>query len=200
MSRSNSIIAFKSGIWYTISNFLLKSIGFITTPIFTRVLTVEEYGSYNNYTSWLSIMAIIVSINLSATLISAKYDYADEFDSYIFSIGVLEAVSSCIWIFVINIFSGFFMDVFDLNLIHINCMFVYIFFSSVFDLFQARERFLYKYKINAISSVFNAVISTLLSVALVLCFEDRLTGRIIGMVTPMVVIGILLWFFLLKTY
>ena len=44
--------ALKSGVWYTISNLLVKSIVLITTPIFTRLLSKIDYGNYNNYVSW----------------------------------------------------------------------------------------------------------------------------------------------------
>ena len=72
--------ALKSGVWYTLSNFLVKSIGFITTPIFTRLLTKEDFGLYNNYLSWLAIITIIVTFNLDSTLISARYDFENKFD------------------------------------------------------------------------------------------------------------------------
>ena len=42
----------KSGIWFTISNFIVKSIGFITTPIFTRMLSKSEFGDFNNFTTF----------------------------------------------------------------------------------------------------------------------------------------------------
>ena len=77
---NNNIKALKSGIWYTMSNFLVKSIGFITTPIFTRILTKSEFGAYNNYVSWLSIVTIFVTLDLEATLISARFDFKDTFD------------------------------------------------------------------------------------------------------------------------
>ena len=53
--------ALKSGVWYTFCNFLLKSLGFLTTPIFARLLTKEEYGNFTNYQSWLSVVAITVT-------------------------------------------------------------------------------------------------------------------------------------------
>lgn len=198
MSQSKGILAIKSGIWYAISHFLLKSIGFITTPIFTRILTLEEYGIYNNYTSWTSIMTIIISFDLAASLISAKYDFAENFDSYIFSVGVLEAISSCIWFISVNTFDKFFVNVFNLNITQINYMLIYVFFSSIFSLFQARERFLYKYKTNAVLSVVNAIGSTVLSLILVINMRDRLSGRIVGMLIPMAMIGSILAMYILK--
>ena len=83
---NNDKKALKSGIWYTVSNFLIRSIGFITTPIFTRLLTKSEFGAFNNYSSWLSIITIFVTFNLESTLISAKYDYKESFDEYILSL------------------------------------------------------------------------------------------------------------------
>lgn len=44
--------ALKSGIWYTISNFLSKGIIFLTTPIFTRIMTVSAYGEYSSFITW----------------------------------------------------------------------------------------------------------------------------------------------------
>ena len=59
---SNDIKALKSGAWYTVANFLTRSVGLITTPIFTRLLTKSDFGAYSNYTSWLSIAIIILHI------------------------------------------------------------------------------------------------------------------------------------------
>jgi len=93
MSNNNNAKAIKSGIWYTISNFLLKAIGFLTTPIFTRLLTQAEFGEYSNFASWLNILTIIVTLNMEASLISAKYDYKDRFDNYIYSVLSLSTAS-----------------------------------------------------------------------------------------------------------
>ena len=75
---STNTNALKSGVWYTIANFLTSSIGLITTPIFTRILTKSDFGAYNNYTSWLSIFSILLTLNLGATFISARFEvYVD---------------------------------------------------------------------------------------------------------------------------
>ena len=61
--------AIKSGIWFTASNFLIKGIGFITTPIFTRLLTKAEFGEFNNFRTWVNILLILTSLNLESSLI-----------------------------------------------------------------------------------------------------------------------------------
>lgn len=57
--------AVKAGIWFTICNVLQRGIQFLATPIYTRVLSPEEYGMYSIFTSWLSIMTVLASLNLS---------------------------------------------------------------------------------------------------------------------------------------
>ena len=48
--------ALKAGIWYTICNFAIRGINFITTPFFTRLISKSDYGLYSNYASWLSLL------------------------------------------------------------------------------------------------------------------------------------------------
>ena len=54
----------KIGTLYLIGNIFNKAIAFITIPIFTRLLTTEEYGIVNTYTSWASILMVIVGLSL----------------------------------------------------------------------------------------------------------------------------------------
>ena len=54
----------KASIWFTICSFLQKGIQFITAPIFTRLLSPEDFGTVNVYNSWFQILLIVVSLNL----------------------------------------------------------------------------------------------------------------------------------------
>ena len=128
--------ALQSGVWYTISNFLVKSIGFITTPIFTRLLSKEEFGLYNNYTSWLSILSIFITLNLESTLISARYEYKDDFDNYIFSMLCLSSLSTVIWFILFHFLSDFVVEYTSVDHIYLNVMLVYLFFFPAITMFQ----------------------------------------------------------------
>ena len=54
----------KAAIWFVVCSILQKGISFITVPIFTRLLTTEQYGTYSLYLSWLQILTIITSLYL----------------------------------------------------------------------------------------------------------------------------------------
>lgn len=60
-------VVLKSGIWYTVSNFAFRAIAFITTPIFSRVLSQSEYGEYNNINSWVSILVVLAACDLHSS-------------------------------------------------------------------------------------------------------------------------------------
>lgn len=141
MKTINDVKALKSGVWYTAANLIMKSIGFITTPIFTRLLTHEEFGLYSNYASWLQTFTVVVSLNLGATFISVRFDFEEDFDGYISSVLSLSTFSSLIWVFLINMFPSWFISVTGVELKYLNVMMLYLLFAAAIDIFQTRERF-----------------------------------------------------------
>lgn len=196
--KSNNIKALKSGVWYTVSSFFSKSIVFLSTPVFTRLLTKKEFGAFNNYLSWVALLMIFVTLNLDSTLISARFDFKEKFDSYILSVLFLSSLSGMLWITVININRVFFQRLFDLPITYINIMLVYLIFYPATTLFQAREQYFFEYKKNIATSMFISVCTTLLSVVLVYCLSDRLLGRILGAIIPTVIVGFLFFIYFIR--
>ncbi len=190
-----------SGIWFTISNFLIRSIGFITTPIFTRMLSTTEFGEYNNFITWTSILLIITSLNLEASLIRARFDFEKDLKNYVVSMIMLSTISTVLWYGFIVGFNIYFTKIFSMDLKYLNCMFIYLLFYPVINIFQTMERFQYRYKWTVLISIVIAISNSLLSVLFVYVLPDRLTGRIIGYVLPVLLIGIIIifYFILIKT-
>ena len=83
MKNDNKVL--KSGVWYTIGNFITKGIGFLTTPIFTRLMTTADIGDFANYSSWITILSAILTLDLFTSVALAKYDYKDNINDYISS-------------------------------------------------------------------------------------------------------------------
>ena len=196
MIVSNDRKALKSGLWYTAASFLMRGIGFLTTPIFARLMTQEEFGMYSNYTSWESILTVFITLNLSATLISARYDYEKDFDGYIFSMLGLSALSSLIWFIVFQIFGSVFEQLFSMSRFYISVMCLSLLMQPITSMFVERERYYFEYKHSVALSLTVSILTTAASVALVVLMEDKLKGRILGGVLPIVPIAAwLAWFF-----
>ena len=49
--RDSSVVA-KAGLWYTVCNFMFRGMAFITTPIFTRLMSKTEGGEFSTFSSW----------------------------------------------------------------------------------------------------------------------------------------------------
>ena len=51
----------KVSISYAICSILQQSISFITLPLFTRLLSTEQYGHVTVYGSWSSLLSIFLT-------------------------------------------------------------------------------------------------------------------------------------------
>ncbi len=190
--------AIKSGAWYTAANFLTRSVGLITTPIFTRLLTHEEFGLFNNFTSWVSILTILVTLNLESTFISAKYDYKDDFDGYASSVLLLSSISCFFAGVVLNAFYTTFQSALGMSRVYVNAMLAYLLFLPAVNLFQAKERYSYRYKTSVALSLVITIGSALLSVILVTQLVNKLDGRVYGYIVPTILIGAILYAIIIR--
>ncbi len=196
---ANSNVVVKSGLWYTVANFLTKGILFLSTPIFTRLMTQEEFGAFSNFSSWLNIFVIVVTLNVEASLISARYDYEQALDRYVFSALTLSSVSTLVWALVCNLFMGPVSAFLEIDPLYINGMFAYLLFFPALQLFQTQERYFFRYKTSAALSLITTFGSCALSVILVIGMSRaRLGGRIIGHILPTVLIGLALYLLLAR--
>lgn len=175
--KANNVI--KAGVWYTLSTFLTKGVAFITTPIFTRLLSSDEFGEYSNFVAWTGIIAIIATMDMHSTVNRARYDY-DNLDGYLSSVAISGTiVTTCMW-GIVQLFPTFFCKLFSMEMPYINILFITTMVSPALQLLQAKNRINYKYKAYVALSFGSALISTLFSLLLVLMMQDKLAGRIIG--------------------
>ena len=105
-------IELKASVAYTICNVLVNSVAIITIPLFTRLLTTEQYGQFSIYQSWLSIMTIFLSLNLPyGSFNTAMVKFENDRDRYISSVEVicitLSALFMMIYLPFSSIFDGF---------------------------------------------------------------------------------------------
>ncbi len=192
IQRGSTSLALKAGFWYVVSNFLVKAISFITTPIFTRLMTPEHYGEFSNYASWQTTLLIITGAELYNTLSRAYYDYTEDYDKYVSSVTITSFLLTVgmyglfllcrPWIFTVVAIPP--------QLVHM--LFFTLAFQSCKAVWLARERTLYRYKSVAVVSMLNLVLPTLIALALVLWLpmEQRLDARIYGTYIPMSLIGL----------
>lgn len=190
---NNDIKALKSGIWYTISNFIVKSFGFISTPIFARVLTKNEFGMFSNYQTWVTFALVIVTLNLETTLMSARFEYKNILQQYVLSILALSTLSVAIWGIIANVYSDFFENMMSMDIKYINSILLYIMFIPAINLFTALERIKYNYILIAIMNIILPITSIALSIILIYIMNNNFVARVWGVNLPYMLLGFILY-------
>ena len=199
--KATTAVLVKSSFWYTIAGFLSKAMVFLTTPLFTRLLSKEQYGDFTVFAAWQSIMVVICGLEVYATINRARFDYTtkEELDGYISSSLLLSTIFTAIVFLVYFLFPQVFHSVFLMEDKYLIQMFLYLFFFPAFAMFQAKQRIEYKYKLSA-SITFGLVIgSSILAVTLaILMPSNRLGGRIFGQYVLYIIAGMLFYAYFLK--
>lgn len=54
--KGDNKLQVKMGVIYLIANVLNKAIAFITLPIFSRLLTTDDYGMVSTYSAYVTII------------------------------------------------------------------------------------------------------------------------------------------------
>lgn len=196
-------VLLKSGFWYTFTGFFSKGAVFLTTPLFTRLLTNEQYGNFTVFASWLVIMLTVCSLEVYATINRARFDFttSKELNAYITSSLFLSTVFTVVIFLTYLFFPAIFEKVFLIDQKYMVFMFIYLLTYPAFGMFQAKQVIEYKYKLNALITFAIVIGSTCLSFFMVLMLnEDRLWGRIVGQYSLYILAGFVFYiFFLIKS-
>lgn len=198
MSDKSNKKALKSGVWYTVANFVAKGIGFLTAPVFNRLLSTTEVGDYSNFASWGYVFSSLLTLDLFTSVVLAKFDYKEKLEEYVTSILVLGSVWTC----AVYVFALFFQqqlqNLLSLSDLQFHLLFVMAVFSPALNIIQMKNRMEYKYRLSVFITLLSTVLSTIISLVCVLTFQNRLTGRILGLNVPIGVINIALYVYLFK--
>ena len=179
--RTRLRVPAKASVWYIASSALARSIGVAGTPIFTRLLSAEEYGLFPHYNTWLSLIAVVATLELSGSVIFRGLQRFESRKAEFISatIGLCFAVCSfiCLLFFtIIGIFGNF--TSFNTGLFVL--MFAHIILNAVVAIYTGGCRYEYRYRTVAVTNIVTAVVTPLVSVALILFSPLRAEARIIA--------------------
>lgn len=187
----------KAGSWYTVTNFFTKGIAFLTLPIFTRLLSTSDYGIANLYATYVSIFAIVLPLDLYASVTRAKFDFKEDYNNYLSSVLFLSIISFAAFSSVILIFRDFFSNILGLESILIYFLLIHSFASYVHNFVFAKFRVEYNYKKISILQIITSIGGVVLAIILItqVFTNKRYYGQIIGKALPMIVLGFILMFY-----
>lgn len=190
IKKLSSKQALKAGVGYTVGNYLLKGIGFITVPLFARLMTQEDFGYYNTFMAYEGILYLFISLALHVSLKNAQYDYKKSLDKYTSSISLIPILMLSIFFVIFNVFPGLATRIFDLDRLQMNMLLIYCYSAGMLIYYQNRLALDYKYKEYLKLSYLNTFINLSLSIGLMLTVfsSARYMARIVGSVAALFVI------------
>jgi O-antigen/teichoic acid export membrane protein len=184
--------AAKSSIALFISSLVTMGIAYLTTPIYTRLLTSEEFGQVSVYLTWQNVLGIIAMFCLmNGVFNNGMVDYPDERDNYSFSMLGLSNLITIITGIVLFVIFPLVKGMFQLNTSFWGLMFAVFITQPAFSFWSARQRYEYKWKWLVFWSILIAVLSPLIAIICIYSLDiSHLYSRIYGAFMPMIVVYI----------
>lgn len=135
----------RASMWYAASAVITKGISMLSTPVFTRLLSPEEYAIFPLFLSWLGILGALTSADpSSAALLGGIDKFESDKQGFIkasigFNVSILLTVCALYFTF-----SGFFGNFTGLPQILMLILFLQLFFDLITHHILALWRFSYR--------------------------------------------------------
>lgn len=198
-SLYNSLgIGVKASMWFVFCNFFQKGISMLSVPIFTRIMSTEEYGIFSVYQSWYSILTIIMTLNLFAGVYNkGLIKFENDRDGFTSIMQGLSIVTTLLFIGIYSLNIDFWTKVFELEPIYMVSMFMELLFVPEYLYWSARQRFEYKYRALVIFTMIISLASPITGVITVLCSSNKAAARIVSYAAVQTIAGLI--FFVYNT-
>ena len=169
----------KATFWFTLANFLIKGISFITVPLFTKYLSTEEYGIVSVYLSYQQILLIFATFEMSqGAYMRGILKYKDSKQFFTFSEQALSTLVTVIVFFISLTFKKWFIQSTEINNAIYNLMFIYFLFYPSYQCWVNYNRFTYNYKPVVLMSLLYAFITTVIPLLAIVKLSATAVTRI----------------------
>ncbi|HFI5631437.1 TPA: lipopolysaccharide biosynthesis protein [Streptococcus pneumoniae] len=173
-------VGMKAALWYTVANFIQKGFVFLSTPILTRILNVNDYGTLILYQSWFVLFAIFATLNLSQTAYNkGLVEFENDKDNFTFSLLFLSKTITIIVAFLYFTFNILVKDSTGLTPSFMIFLFSDILFNISIEFYLARQRFEFKYRKAVLISTFSSFFIVAISTTILLAIKNDLFIKIV---------------------
>lgn len=204
-NQKNSLnrLALKAGLFYVICELFVRGITFITTPIYTRLLSTAQYGEVRVYESWLLIAVPVMSLCLWKSAERSKYDVGDKYHEFVGSVQTLSYIAITFFFGICMMFKTQVQAFCHMTDSMFYIAFAYIFTYTSVLYMQRREKQMMRYKVSTAITMLTMVPATVISIALLYIaknkgYIDQLVElRIAGFYIPQIIggfiVAIIMW-------
>lgn len=122
----------KSSMVFILINFINKAFPFILLPVFTKTLSLSDYGTFALYKASANFFIPLVGLSMSEAIIRNYYEKEKlDFGLYIGNVVLMNITTATVYITIIYFSGNFFPDLFGLPRYILYLVVLYGFFSSM---------------------------------------------------------------------
>lgn len=156
-------VALKATFWFTVCSFVQRGMSIITTPLFTRLMSTDEYGLYSTYTAWENVLFMIVSLSLYKSLMNL-YVKHDDYKMVLSAICGIELLVTGICLVAGVIFNKQIGIILKIPSSLVICLFINFVSQSAFQAWAIYKRYVYEYRMLIVATLIVSVGSSLVSI------------------------------------
>ena len=166
----------KATLVFAIASFATSGINYLTTPIFTRLLSGAEYGTVAVYNSWYAIVRVFASMTLifPGILNVGLYDHSENRWRYLSSMLGITSLCSVLLGILYALCPGLFQRLLGLDGSLMILMLFSCFALPATTMWTMKQRYEYRYKSTFFVSVGSAVLAQAVAVAAVMAAKENL--------------------------
>lgn len=155
----------KAGVWFTICNFIYKGIALIVVPIYTRLLSTEDYGAYTVFQSWFNILLIITTLEISRGYFKVGLvKYEGNEDQYTLGLIGLSNAVTLGFVGIYFIAPSFWNALLGMKQSLVYVMMGYLLLYPIWEFWAIRQRFEHKYKTLVLVTIIIAVTTPVIGI------------------------------------
>lgn len=190
----------KIGLVYTVATLFNKGFAFLTVPIFSRILSQNDYGIVNTFTSWQNIFAILIGMSLYMGLRTAFIDYEKNVNEVL---STIVTFTMAMGLFVLGI-SLAIVQIFGVGIdsILVICCCLQAFYSAVLSDFLVFLEMNYRYRLKALLMILPEIVAAITSIISILfiCKNKYYMGRIGATTVVYIIFSVFMLFLIQKQH
>ncbi|MBR5936777.1 MAG: oligosaccharide flippase family protein [Clostridiales bacterium] len=181
----------KVSLWFVICNVIQKAALILTTPIYSRIMTTEQFGEYKVFLSWVDLVIIFTTLDIFYGGYNVGMEkFRDDRKTYTSAMYGLCFAITTLWVVTTIPFASVLGPLLRISPLQFRLLLIYMYIFPAFQFWAARKKYDYQYKpliiVTALSSFGTIFFGTLAA----LFVEGKSDGAIIAKIVVEAVIAV----------
>lgn len=189
----------KASVAYTVCSVLQRCLSLITMPLFTRLLTQEQYGQYSVYLSWENILIIFITLNLAyGSFPKAMVKFEDDRFGYVKAVQNITLALAGVFLLLYLPLRNVLNPLLELPTPLVCLMVADVVFQNALLCWYGHRRFEYKWKSVVFMTLLVSISSPVVAYIMVGASTEKGYARIIGYAAVKILFGLFCFLYTLS--